>query len=121
MELAPEVEWENLDMEAQAKNLASDFTTALIEGEYDRAIQLTSIAYRTTHSTNDLRAEFDRMRMECQVSRFEIEDFVEQVRQGTWLVHVYLTLDGADPEQLAVFISRRDEGLCVTDVEFGRP
>ncbi len=105
-------------MRDQAKTLAAEFTSALVEGAYDRAYAMFSAGYRATHHLDDVRREFERMCMRCKVSQFEADDFVED-HGDKFLVHVYLTLDGADPEELAVFVD--PSGSHVTNVWFGRP
>jgi len=107
------------------KQLATDFTTALVARDFTAAHAMTTRSFQAATSTAAMRDRFDDMVRSIEpIGASQVTETMEiwSTKQAGDVGWAYVAIDGHGwGEALTVIITREDGALRIRDVEWGRP
>jgi hypothetical protein len=107
------------------KTLATDFASALVAKDWDRAYAMTTPSYRKATSLKAMRREFEEMIEDIEpVGPIHLMNTMEDwpAKEKNDVGWAYVAIDGEGwGEAVTVIVARSGKGLAIRDVEWGRP
>ena len=108
------------------EQFAVQFADALTQGDFDGAHRMLATDLRQELTADSLRAEFDSMTGYFD-SAAQVDGHTETMRDWPGkgaddLGWVYVSISGAPcSEAVTVIVSDEDDGLVISNIEWGRP